>query len=66
MSGKIIPIEGLKYKFDEKVKVGTNITFTATKPRLRANFTVLKKVHEYEDMGIIKLDMVKLLGNWAG
>ena len=33
---------------------------------MQANFTVLDVHHQYEDLGVIKLDMVKAQGNWAG
>lgn len=34
LNGKIVPFEGLKYEYNEKIKSGANITVTATKPRL--------------------------------
>ena len=34
LNGKIVPFEGLKYEYNEKIKSGANITVTASKPRL--------------------------------
>ena len=33
---------------------------------MEANFTILAKSNRYKDLGIIKLDMVRMEGYWAG
>lgn len=48
------------------MKKNTNITFKATYPKLEANFTVGEVNHNLDDMGVLKLDLVKAEGEWAG
>jgi hypothetical protein len=66
LDGQVIPIEGLSYRFNESMGVRENVTVMAVKPRLFANLTVHEIEHKLEDLGVLKLDMVKVHGNWAG
>lgn len=39
---------------------------TADKPEMRANFTVGAKSTTIKDLGLGKVDMVRMEGHWAG
>ena len=66
VNGRITPLEGVSYRIDEAQEKKTNITFTATKPKVWANFAIVDKQVTKKDMGIAYIDMVIFHGLWDG
>ena len=55
-----------KYFIDEDLSKKSNITFTATSPKLSVDFTILEKQTQQKDFGLGYIDMVVLYGIWNG